>query len=55
MATCRELLGFREYRYLYGGQLLSYAGDQLGYGGDHGAVFDRTGSSLLTATAYAAS
>jgi hypothetical protein len=55
MATCRELFGFREYRYLYGGQLLSYAGDQLGAVATTVLVFDRTGSNLLAATAYAAS
>lgn len=55
MATYRELFGVREYRYLYAGQLLSYLGDQLGAVAIAVLVFDRTGSGLLTAVAYAAS
>jgi predicted MFS family arabinose efflux permease len=54
MPTYRELFGFREYRYLYGGQLLSFLGDQLGAVAIAALVFGRTGSGLLTAIAYAA-
>jgi predicted MFS family arabinose efflux permease len=55
VATYRQLFGFREYRYLFGGQLLSFLGDQLGAVAIAALVFDRTGSGLLTAIAYAAS
>jgi len=55
VATYRELFGVREYRYLYAGQLLFYLGDQLGAVAIAVLVFDRTGSGLLTAVAYAAS
>jgi predicted MFS family arabinose efflux permease len=55
VATYRQLFGFREYRYLFGGQLLSFLGDQLGAVAIAALVFGRTGSGLLTAVAYAAS
>jgi predicted MFS family arabinose efflux permease len=55
MSTYRELFGFREYRYLFGGQLLSFLGDQLGAVAIAALVFGRTGSGLLTAIAYSAS
>jgi predicted MFS family arabinose efflux permease len=55
MATYRQLFGFREYRFLFGGQLLSFLGDQLGAVAIAALVFGRTGSGLLTAVAYAAS
>jgi predicted MFS family arabinose efflux permease len=55
VATYRQLFGFREYRFLFGGQLLSFLGDQLGAVAIAALVFGRTGSGLLTAVAYAAS
>jgi predicted MFS family arabinose efflux permease len=54
MPTYRMLFGYREFRFLYGGQVLSYLGDQLGAVAIAVLVFDRTGSGLLTAVAYAA-
>jgi predicted MFS family arabinose efflux permease len=55
MATYRQLFGFREYRFLFGGQLLSFLGDQFGAVAIAALVFGRTGSGLLTAIAYSAS
>jgi predicted MFS family arabinose efflux permease len=54
MATYRDLFAVREYRFLYAGQALSFLGDQLGAVAVAALVYDRTGSSLLTAVAYAA-
>jgi predicted MFS family arabinose efflux permease len=54
VAGYRELFAVREYRFLYGGQLLSYLGDQLGGVAIAALVFGRTGSGFLTAVAYSA-
>ncbi|MBM2620797.1 MFS transporter [Actinoplanes sp. LDG1-06] len=53
MATYRELFGFREFRFLYAGQVLSYLGDQVAAVAVAVLVFDRTDSALLSAIAYA--
>ncbi|GIF23636.1 MFS family permease [Actinoplanes tereljensis] len=55
MTTYRELFAYREFRYLYGGQLLSYLGDQVAAVAVAVLVFDRTDSALLSAIAYASS
>jgi predicted MFS family arabinose efflux permease len=55
MATYRELFAYREFRYLYGGQVLSYLGDQVAAVAVAVLVFDRTESALLSAIAYASS
>jgi predicted MFS family arabinose efflux permease len=55
MATYRELFAYREFRYLYGGQVLSYLGDQVAAVAVAVLVFDRTNSALLSAVAYASS
>ncbi|MEQ7009345.1 MFS transporter [Actinopolymorpha sp. B17G11] len=49
----RSLFGVREFRYLYASLTLSYIGDQLSAVAVSVLVFDRTGSALLTALAYA--
>lgn len=53
MVSYRSLFRVREYRYLYPSMLLSYLGDQLAAVAVAVLVFDRTGSGLLTALAYA--
>ncbi|MBL7253121.1 MFS transporter [Paractinoplanes lichenicola] len=53
MATYRELFGYREFRFLYGGQVLSYLGDQVAAVAVAVLVFDRTNNALLSAIAYA--
>lgn len=53
MATYRELFSFREFRFLYAGQALSYLGDQVAAVAVAVLVFDRTNSALLSAVAYA--
>ncbi|MBL7253197.1 MFS transporter [Paractinoplanes lichenicola] len=53
MATYRELFEYREFRFLYGGQVLSYLGDQVAAVAVAVLVFDRTDSALLSAVAYA--
>ncbi|MGK5683581.1 MFS transporter [Actinoplanes sp. URMC 104] len=53
MTTYRELFAYREFRYLYGGQVLSYLGDQVAAVAVAVLVFDRTESALLSAVAYA--
>jgi len=55
MATYRELFAYREFRYLYAGQVLSYLGDQVAAVAVAVLVFDRTESALLSAIAYASS
>ncbi|GIM89945.1 MFS transporter [Paractinoplanes toevensis] len=55
MPTYRELFAYREFRYLYGGQVLSYLGDQVAAVAVAVLVFDRTESALLSAVAYASS
>ena len=49
----RSLFDVREFRYLYASLALSQAGDQLSAVAVSVLVFDRTGSALLTALAYA--
>lgn len=51
--TYRALFGFREFRYLYAAQLLSYLGDQVAAVAISVLVFDRTESALMAAVAYA--
>lgn len=53
MATYGQLFAVREFRFLHGAQVLSYLGDQLAAVAVAVVVFDRTGSGLLTAVAYA--
>jgi MFS family permease len=53
VTSYRSLFANREFRYLYGGQLLSYLGDQLAAIAVAVLVFDRTGSGLLAAVGYA--
>ena len=53
MVTYRTLFSFGEFRYLFGGQLLSNLGDQVAGVAVAVLVFDRTGSALLSAVAYA--
>ncbi|MEU4244093.1 MFS transporter [Actinoplanes sp. NPDC026619] len=55
MATYRELFAYREFRYLYGGQVLSYLGDQVAAIAVAVLVYDRTQSAFLSAVAYASS
>jgi predicted MFS family arabinose efflux permease len=53
VASYRELFRVREFRFLYGAQTLSLVGDQLAAIAMAVLVFDRTGSGLITAVAYA--
>ncbi|WP_165977114.1 MFS transporter [Nonomuraea diastatica] len=53
MVTYTSLFAAREFRYLYAGYALSYAGDQLAAVAVAVLVFERTGSSMLTAIAFA--
>jgi MFS family permease len=53
VTSYRELFRVREFRFLYGAQTLSLVGDQLAAVAVAVLVFDRTGSGLLTAVAYA--
>jgi MFS family permease len=53
MTTYRALFTHREFRHLYAAQALSYLGDQLAAVAVAVIVYDRTGSGLLTAVAYA--
>lgn len=53
MATYREVFRVGEFRYLFAGQVLSALGDQLAAIAAAVLVFDRTGSGLWTAVAYA--
>ncbi|WP_165865780.1 MFS transporter [Vallicoccus soli] len=54
-ATFRDVLAVREFRALWGAHLLSVLGDQLALVALAVLVFERTGSPLLTAAAYAVS
>ncbi|MBU2667828.1 MFS transporter [Actinoplanes bogorensis] len=51
--TYRELFSYREFRFLYAGQALSYLGDQVAAVAVAVLVFDRTNSALWSAVAYA--
>jgi predicted MFS family arabinose efflux permease len=53
VTSYRSLFQVREFRFLYGAQTLSLVGDQLAAIAVAVLVFDRTGSGLLTAVAYA--
>jgi MFS family permease len=53
VVTYRALFAYREFRYLYAGQALSYLGDQVAAVAVAVLVFTRTNSALLTAVAYA--
>ena len=53
MVTYRQLFRVREFRFLYFAQSLSYLGDQLAAISVAVLVFDRTGSGLIAAVAYA--
>ncbi|GAB2602651.1 MFS transporter [Paractinoplanes abujensis] len=53
MTTYRELFAYREFRFLYGGQVLSSVGDQVAAVAVAVLVFDRTNNALLSAIAYA--
>jgi predicted MFS family arabinose efflux permease len=52
-ATFRDVFAVREFRALWFSEILSVAGDRLALVALTLLVFDRTGSSLLTAVAYA--
>jgi predicted MFS family arabinose efflux permease len=54
-ATYREVFGVREYRYLFTANLLSLIGDQLTAIALAFIVFDRSGSPVLAALAFAGS
>jgi MFS family permease len=53
MVTYRSLFTVREFRFLYSAQVLSQLGDQVAAVAVAVLVYDRTGSGLLTALAYA--